>query len=46
MAVLPTSYQIAQMKLLVIANVRFDTTDQLLVSFFFCIRQILEKKWE
>jgi hypothetical protein len=33
-----------------IINVGFDVADQLLIKFFFlfffCIRQILEKKWE
>jgi hypothetical protein len=26
--------------------VGFSITDKLLIRFFFCIRQILEKKWE
>jgi sorting nexin-29 len=34
------------MKLLGIISVGFYVTDQLLIDQIFCIRQILEKKWE
>jgi len=33
-------------KLSGIINVAFDATGQLLIDHIFCIRQILEKKWE
>jgi len=35
-----------QRKLLGVINVDFDATGQLLIDHIFCIRQILEKKWE
>jgi hypothetical protein len=35
-----------QMRLLGIISVGSDVTDQLLITYIFCIRQILEKKWD